>query len=362
MKIPFKGSFKKISAFGRKVYPSNANNGLNKHPSDVLFVEKAMFLALIVLGILVVIVGIYAVVESIYPTVVMVDGVDGKDAILLGKILFLWGVFIFLSPLPYVFVKIFMAPHSYPDKLVVKRRRNPVAVYQRPDYRFFPYPFYSWQIINGKVIDIDTGKVDVEMPFGGKQIKMSVQFSASFQLDEREEVEIVVDEISKQTRMEKPAILAMHFASNEDLYEYFLEELIGQGTKLIGEYESPAKLIKSQKAVEEKFKTALTEQAQKFGYRVVDHNLRIFPDRVDIEADSIRILGKARAEVAQKFHDSLKNNWNATAAVIATEIASPLVSAAVKKIGGKTKNIGGQIEKIGSAISKAAEDDTGVKS
>ena len=359
MKLP-KGVKKTLDLMAMPFAEIGSNNGSNKNPADVAATQKGMLFALIILSALIIIIGGYAVVESLYPTVKHVD--DKTETIVIGKIFLLWGIFLTLLPAPYMFIKLFLAPHSYPDKLVVTRRRNPVAVYDRPDYRFFLRPFYSWRIINGKIIDIDTGRIDVEMKFGEKRIKTPVQFSASFQLDNREEVEIVIDEISKETKMEKPAILAMHFGSDTELYEYFVEELIGQGSKLLSEYSSPAAAFQSYKEIEEKFKIALTEQAQKFGYRVVDHNLRIFPDRVDIKADAIIIQGKAQAEVARAYNESLKGNWPATAAVIATEVATPIIEAVVKKMLGKTKNVGRTIEKVGSTIRKISESDEEVRS
>lgn len=204
----------------------------------------------------------------------------------------------------WYFTKAF-STHKYPDKLVISRKGDPIWVYDEASWRGVFWPFYDWKVINGRIIDVDLVDQEFLVRYGSQSIKLTVDLFGSFQLDDRKAVE-----------GKKPAILSYKLTDDQQRWDYFKTEMIDKASSVLGEFRSPDEIVAAQDKIEKTVKKLLSAQCKKVGYKVIDHNMKIEPIHIGVEADSIKVIGLARAEVANEYTAAINNSWHATALVL----------------------------------------------
>lgn len=246
-----------------------------------------------------------------------------------------WGISLAFASLVGMYVMKSFSTQAYPDKIVVLWKGNPIWVYDTPNWRFFLWPFYTWAVKDGKIIDVNLPNQEIIVRYKDKAIKLKLDLFGSFQLDDRALVE-----------GKKPAILSYKLKNDEQRWDYFATEIIDIVSSVLGEYENPSDIIQNQHKIENKVKKLLSSQCKKVGYKVIDHNMKIDPEHVGLDADAIRIQGTARAEVAEAFGKAVKDNWEATTLTLGTTFIEALKQAVLVKKESKEKGA----EKIGEKI------------
>lgn len=201
----------------------------------------------------------------------------------------------------WYFTKAF-STHDYPDKLVIKKKGNPVWVYDEASWRGVLWPLYDWSIRIGTIIDVDLPDEDFLVPYGDKSIKLSVALFGSFELMDEDEL----------VQRKSPVILSFKLKSDEQRWAYFRTEMIDKVSTVLGEYKSPNEIVANQGKIETKIRRLLSKECRKVGHKVKDHNMKIKSNHVGVEADSVTILGNARAEVAEKYSKAINDSWEAT--------------------------------------------------
>ncbi|PIR69613.1 MAG: hypothetical protein COU47_02550 [Candidatus Niyogibacteria bacterium CG10_big_fil_rev_8_21_14_0_10_46_36] len=234
--------------------------------------------------------------------------------------------------------------HAYPDKLVLTRKGDPVWVYDTANWRGVLWPFFTWRIMDGKIIDINLPDQEIIVRYNGKTIRLKLDLFGSFQLND-----------GKAIRGQKPAILAYKLRDDQQRWDYFATEMMDIVSSVAGKYENPMDIVEHQDEIEKKTKRLLSVQCKKVGYKVIDHNIKIDPEYVGLDADAIRIKGSARAEVTKEYAEAVKGNWNATALSLGGSFVELLRELLTEKKHGAEKTAKDVQDKVDSVVAKIDE-------
>lgn len=249
-----------------------------------------------------------------------------------------WKLFLLAASLAFFYVGLFLKTQKFPDMLVVKKMGDPVWVYENPAWRFFFKPVWSVEEIDGNIIDVDLEDVPVSAIFNEQPIESTVSMFASIRI----------------LRSKEAAIASLYLRGEKQRWEYFRTEMIDKVSTIIGTYSSPIEVVSKQKEIEREAKTLLNIEYEKMGYEVIDHNLYIKPRNVAIDAGTVKIMGKARAEVTKLTTEAIGDSLPATILPSVFAVADTVREIFTGKKGSKkeARNLTKSAEKIIEASEK----------